>query len=609
MQNGVDMNTKLIISLAMVILVAGSSLSLADSSSSNTDTSVHTLGNFSFSVAANNSLQNLTYSRDGNSYMFASMLSVQGQNISGAVSTSGVSGSRIFSTANATLESAGNSNLLTVMTTGTGKEGMQINMNGTVSKISSSSNIELKSFGMFSFMDNTWAVYRVNNSMFEGYFLTDGSVSVSGSRLAVSPSPTMLKFGSFNNGVLISAFVDHQGLNEILHRVLKRNDHRFTYNKTTGLVNGTYVGFNFNNTTGTVSNFTANALGNLRIFNEISATGNGTLGSSRYLPVFRDGNFSILGSLFLYANSSYVFVMHNNPTLNTGALLNNGTMKFALAAGFNVTELHLFAGAETTLNASTASSNNGIFMNETLNLNENVQASSNAYLIHGHGLRGFLYVGGANYSSYNSTTHVIEVRANSSSVAHITFVAPPGLQKISSSAIAPLEYAIEHGKIAAELSIEDMGKGAVNFSTFFNNSLSINVTSAGSGKVSLIVSSTQHLGNNIAIFVNSSFLSSTGKIYVYFDGKLATQLTGAGSALNITSNVKAYYAAVPENGGYLVIVHIPHFSTHNVTISSTPEGPVSNLPGGMTYLDLGIIGAVVVVIVAGTAIVYTRRKK
>jgi len=78
---------------------------------------------------------------------------------------------------------------------------------------------------------------------------------------------------------------------------------------------------------------------------------------------------------------------------------------------------------------------------------------------------------------------------------------------------------------------------------------------------------------------------------------------------NVSSSVNAYYAAVPENGGYLVIVHIPHFSTHNVTVSSTPEGPVSSLPGNLSYLDLGIIAAVIVVLVAGSAIVYTRRKK
>lgn len=605
------MNSKILISVAMVILVAGSSISLADSSSGHSGMSVQTLGNFSFTVAGNNSLQNLTYTKDGNSYMFASMLSVQGRNISGAVSTSGVSADRIFSTANATVESAGNSNLLTVMTTetSTGSEGMQININGTATKMVSSSRIELKSFGMFSFMDNTWTVYRINNSAFQGYFLTDGSVAATGSQLSVTPSSTMLKFGSFTNGVLISAFVTHEGMREILHRIMERNDHKFTYDKTTGLVNGTFVGFNFNSTTGVVRNFTANSYGNLRIFNEISASGNGSLGSSKYLPVFNDGNYSILGSLFLYANSTYVLVMHNNPTLNTGALLNNGTMKFALAAGFNVTELHLSAGTETSMNASVASSNSSVFMNETLDLNENVQASSTAYLIHGNGLRGFLYIGGANGTSYNNTTHVIEVSANSSSVAHITFVAPPGLQKIPSADVAPLEYAIEHGRIAAELSIENMGKGAVNFSTFFNNSLRINVTSAGSGKVSMIVSSTQHLGTNIAIFVNSSFLTSTGKIYVYFDGKLATQLSGAGAALNVSSSVNAYYAAVPENGGYLVIVHIPHFSTHNVTVSSTPEGPVSSLPGNLSYLDLGIIAAVIVVLVAGSAIVYTRRKK
>ena len=604
------MNAKLLLSVAMVVIIAGSTISMADGQGNSGSPGVHVIGNFSLSVASNNTLQNLIYTKDGSSYTFASYMQVEGDNVTNVVSTSSVSSNLLFSTPNATLESSGK-NALIVMTvpTTTGVEDMKVVLNGTATKVSASSRITLGSIGMVSFSANVWTIYRLNVSGASGYFITDGSVVSSGSTLQVSPrSSNLLRIGTTND-VLISAFVTHEGLESILHNIIeKRNDHKFTYNSITGMVNGTFVGFNFDKSTGVISNYTANIYGGLKVFSRISATGNGSLGSSRYLSLMNDGNVSLLGSIFLYANASYVYTLHNNPSLNIGALLNNGTMKFDLSSGFNVTKIHLSAGVQSNLNASVASSSSNVFMNETLGITERTQATATAYLIAGHGLNGFLYINGDNGTAYNNTTGTLSVSANNSSVAHIVFIAPPGLQKLAVSSVKPIEYAISHGKMAAEISIENLGNGAVNYSTYFNNSMQANVTSVGHGKVSIVIGSSNHLGTNIAIFVNNSFISSSGKIYVYFDGKLSTLQTNASAVLNSTSSTSSEYGVVQENGGVLVIVHVPHFSDHNVTISSTPLNS-SALPFGLTLEDLGAIGVVIVILIAGSAIIYRRRKK
>ena len=107
-------------------------------------------------------------------------------------------------------------------------------------------------------------------------------------------------------------------------------------------------------------------------------------------------------------------------------------------------------------------------------------------------------------------------------------------------------------------------------------------------------------------FLNQSFMNS-GKIYVYFDGNLAN-LSSISTAINATSSTSAYYGYEQVNGGYLVVIHVPHFSDHNITIS---DSVISSSPGTsplpLSALDLAIIAVVVVAVIAG--IVLAVRKK
>lgn len=604
------MHLKALLAFSVVILMAGGAISIADSSVSSGISNNVTLGNFSLSLASNGTMENLSYLSDGLNYTFANDMSVQGSNLSSYYPTGSVSESLRYSTPNATLLTNSDSNLLLVVSkeNGNGNLAMKVRFNGTVSKKSSSNTgLHIDSMDGISFDSSIWTVFRIVNTNFSGYFITDGSAVASGSNISVAPIKYLPELGGISGNLIVSGFVTNMELKNLVHRLETRNKNSFTYNSSTGLVTGKFLSFNFNNSSGLITNFTANQLNHTEVFTSISARGNGTIGSQKYLPSFSVGNFSLMGSLFVYTNSSYAYALHNNPTLNTGALLQNGTMKFTLSHDLSVTVIHLKAGVQSSLNASMVSSSPGVVMNSTFDLSSSIDATSTAYLIHGNGFRAFLYLNGYNNTSYNATSNTISVSSSNSSVAQIHFVAPPGLQNLPNLSERPLEYALMHSRLAAELNIEDLGTGAYNLTTYFNSSVHLDLTQAKKGSISFVVSSNQHYGNSVAIFVNSSFFSSSGKIYVYFDG-ISAKLSGSlNQTLNSTSTTNAYYSVITVTGGYLLIVHAPHFSSHNVTISSVPLNSGVQ-PLGLTDIDLGAIAGLIVV-VAAVAFFAARRRK
>ena len=133
--------------------------------------------------------------------------------------------------------------------------------------------------------------------------------------------------------------------------------------------------------------------------------------------------------------------------------------------------------------------------------------------------------------------------------------------------------------------------------------------SVSNGQVKIAVSSTSHHGTNVAFFVNKTFLNaSSGKIYVSFDGNSITLTSTLNGTLTVNSSTNAYYAVVPEQGGYLVVVHVPHFSNHTIVISDTSlSTSPSNLPVTLSPLELGIVGVAVVAVIAGIVVVIRRR--
>ncbi|WP_075057736.1 hypothetical protein [Thermogymnomonas acidicola] len=195
---------------------------------------------------------------------------------------------------------------------------------------------------------------------------------------------------------------------------------------------------------------------------------------------------------------------------------------------------------------------------------------------------------------------------STNSTAAIGLVAPPGLVKLPPRIIQDMDKQIGKGKLAAVVSISFANNTAENASVVFNSSLTMHVLSVSAGKVSVSVSSDHHSGVNVAIFVPSSVLNGTTSVKVLIDGHAAV-LTTIGNIVNVTSNTTAYYSFEAASNGTVVIIHIPHFSNHTVTIEPplTSNTPPSGLPHS-DYIIGGIV-AVAVVAVAGALLVRRRQ--
>ena len=63
-------------------------------------------------------------------------------------------------------------------------------------------------------------------------------------------------------------------------------------------------------------------------------------------PYLTQNQVLIFGSIFYYANSTYVYGMHNNPSVQMNLVLNNGTMEFTVPADMNVTAISFPQGMQ-----------------------------------------------------------------------------------------------------------------------------------------------------------------------------------------------------------------------------------------------------------------------
>ncbi len=610
------MDNKLALAVTVAVLMAGSAFALAGAFAAAPSSPVQTsLGNYSFSYySSNGTLVNVSYTGqdyEGNSSI-VDYAQISGKNLTLPVMNSDTQRSsdmNMLNLKNETMVAGQDSNTLLIITAPSGtmqEASIKVVFTGTVSKVESSVNLASSNefFGSISTtfsVTGGFSVYQIENTNFTGYFVSNGETqSITNGNMTLTASSS--------NGPLVSGLVASGDFKEFMQKYAREHNYgnRFAYNTTTGNVTGRFVDFNFNATSGVISDFSMSST-HTDVFTKISATGNGTIGSQSEFPAFKTGVPMVYGDIFFYANSSYIYTLHDNPAMQFGMILNNGTMKFMIPAGLNVSNLSSLRGSfdsSAEVNATDINQNSSEAMNATMESDHEFPRGNSMFFIHNSSVRAMLNVAGGK-ASYNSTTRLLTVTTNGT--AAINFVAPPGLNQVPSRFIKPIEYGIEHGRIAAQVSLESLNSTAVNFTTLYNNSVNLKITAVASGRVSIAVSSSEHAGTNLVFFVNQSFLSNGGKIYVYFDGVLAN-LTSFNGTINVTSSSAAYYGFEQVNGGYLVVVHVPHFSNHNITISDTlisSGTPQSGLP--LSPVELGVIAAVVVAAVAGTVVAIKRK--
>ncbi|MCL5668363.1 MAG: hypothetical protein M1593_04995 [Candidatus Thermoplasmatota archaeon] len=484
-----------------------------------------------------------------------------------------------------------------------GKSNVTISFNLTVNASMTGKSLENLDLGdnPYGVTSSNWVVYLLDTPNLTGYLISNGN--------PIKTSDTQIKFYSNDSNKmtgsypLVAGFISRGNAESLLEKYsMDHHEDKFTYNATSGNVSGSFLSFVFNSTNGNITDFTSK-LANREVFSNINVSGNGTLLAQNDLPVFHSSVITV-GGMFVYSNGSKLYSIHNNPTLQSSFLVYNGTMNFMLGKGLIATNFTT-VGKDTNYNLSKMGSNLSYDANTTFEFDHEFGAGHNTVAISGNGFLGFLLVNNANVTIANG---LLTISSPLNSTAKVSFLAPPGLQDLNSTIQNRLQYAMAHGRLAGQISINFVNSTISNLTMNLNASVNFSISSVNAGKVSFNLASHDHQGTNVAVFISNSVLKNIGNgtVYVYLDGARVS-LSSYNGVVNSTSDVSASYAVIQENSGVLVIVHIPHFSNHTLVISSTAIQP----SGTLTPTDYGYIaiGGVAAVIAAIGAISILRRKR
>ncbi|CAC11754.1 hypothetical membrane protein [Thermoplasma acidophilum] len=442
---------------------------------------------------------------------------------------------------------------------------IQLNFTGTV-----------KALPVDTKMSNYVGLYYFNVS---GYNFTIAST--------VSPAKSKNNYtfsvqSSIYPKVVIVAIISNNGIqNMIDHFEHRINGYKFTYNSTTGLVNGKFLNFTFYKTNQTIANY-FDRLSNLTVFKNITAMAVGNQGFQFYSGMY-------VGNIFYDSSAYYSLMVHDNPALQSTFMLVNGTIHFNVSKGIAITERNFTFNDRFDYNAEAG--------NMSMAMQQDVYGGAWFVFLSAPHFYGMMTFAGARNVTVNGT----QITAETNGTMIVSFVSPPGLSNGVKN-FAPMTYALEHGKLGMQIAIEKVNSTLTNITLDLNTSINAVIKSASSSGVVINVNSSQSHGTVIAVYVSSSVLNAS-KLIVKFDGSAAVQVS-ASALVNETSTTTAYYNVTADGNGSLVMIYIPHFSDHTIDIE--PYTSIST-PISMYYYVAVIV--VVVAIIAAIGYVMVRRKK
>lgn len=151
----------------------------------------------------------------------------------------------------------------------------------------------------------------------------------------------------------------------------------------------------------------------------------------------------------------------------------------------------------------------------------------------------------------------IEHQKNNERVAH----------HITEQETSHIEDAKTNQTIAAEVEIDN---GNVDHKSIDNNII-VKTENSSSNSVNIMVSATNQTGPKVILVnLNSTTIdvSSMKYLHVLYDGKVITPAENVDQVLHGTSSDDPHYAILITQNGAQVLISIPHFSTHTITLDS-----------------------------------------
>lgn len=587
------------LTVAVVMVLSAVSIATADGISTSTANHVK-VGNYLLENATQSGSYNLSYVNDNAHILVADSINATGQSVASS-SLSQFSTDNLFKLGNnMTAFTSGSEKTLLLATQGT----LSVNPSMTLNLTAPVSMVVLNSRQTSFLSDHNGSLvstFYANNI----YNLNVGGMSFllfSNVKASLSNSNATLTYSgnSLIAGPVFVGLVSTTALKNTFEQEIGDHGNAFTYNNTTGAVSGRFVSFNFNGTTGIFTNYTTN-LNHAAVFTSLQASGNGTIGLNNPNPAFPTVSPILAGNLFFYGNNTVVYQMHDNPSLVSNILLSNGTLNMTVAKGINIT---VYRPSQSDVSHQNLSANLN-YTGAGLGDQFDVEASSTIVLLHNSTFRASLFAHHATVS-VNNTTGLISITTQQN--AKISFVAPPGLQQISHPLANAIQYAVEHGKLAAMIVLGAPGSNNTNMSVNYNSTMNINIQNVNTNSVTIRVGSTSsHEGTNFGIFVPNGVIANNSKIVVTFDSKNTVTVSNISSVINATSSTQASIYKISVSGGTLIVIHVPHFSNHTIEISTAnAQSGLPGLPGNDTLYALG--GAVVVIALIGVGLAVRKRK-
>ncbi len=579
------MKNLIVIPALIVILVAGTAVGMV--SSGGTGLVAGQLGNYQFGYNSSESiLSNVEYVHNGTTMEISSGISVKANTLftMPKLSTMGS-----LSLKNATLYIQNDGNILALVSNGMSAN-VSMAFNGTVTPVS----LQFPT-GTSDSWNNLATQFSDRMPQYKGFYFfrldSKGSLFYMFSNVEPTISSSGMIYLNSSTSMVIMGFVPFDYL--VGYNVQSKVTEKFSFNATSGMVNGRYLSFILNETNGNITQFYS-VLSGSAIFQNINVSGSSQLALDSRGGILPLDQPVLLGSLFLYERSGSLYAIHDNPAMQSAFIWSNGSANFTLSSGLNATVINTPYG-RGTMDSQISTS----FSNFDMDAMENthvILAGAKTIYINGSGVSAFLLVNNANVTISNGS-----ILLKSSGYARATFLSPPGLQGIKQSARNAIMNALRDGSIATEISITGANVNA-SVITEFNSTMSTSIVNVTSGSVTLHVSSTNHIGTDILVFVSNSVIKTGSSVTLKFDN-VTMSLSSVNGVLNATTS--ASFTELQTSGGIYFLIHIPHFSDHTITISSS-SSPVS-ISSTMEKIIAGVV--VVGLIGVAAAVVAMRRKK
>ncbi len=157
-----------------------------------------------------------------------------------------------------------------------------------------------------------------------------------------------------------------------------------------------------------------------------------------------------------------------------------------------------------------------------------------------------------------------------------------------------IELAKTNETIAAEV---DIGAGNVNEKSIDNN-VSVKTENTTSDAVNITVSASSQTGPKVILInLNSTTIdvANVKYLHIMYDGHTIAPASSVEEILHAISSDQPHYAILITQSGAQLLISIPHFSTHTITISSISKviTPVPEFPVALIILLAAMIPIVI----------------